>query len=124
MSTTPRWISDISLRHRLKEAILTMCSADSLENRLKISKSLIIPLKIEDFPQEHWQQARNVLHNSLYRFIDDVNIEITAKEEEIDEYAKSLFELYNALLSDLSKYDPDSFQIATTPEYKLKEAEK
>ena len=65
------------------------------------------------------QQARIVVETPLYKFIDDVNIEITVTNDEIDEYAKSLLELYNALLSDLSKHNLESFQIETTPEYKL-----
>lgn len=123
MSTSHNWINDNSLCNRLKSAILVMCSHKSLEDRLKISKSLIIPLRIEDFPQEHLRQARIILENPLYKFIDDVNIEVTVTNEVIDEYAKSLLELYNALLSDLSKHDPEIFQIETTPEYKLVDAE-
>lgn len=122
MSKPHKWINDSSLYEKLKNAILVMCSHRPLKDRLRLSKQSIYLLPIENFPPEHLQQARIILENTLYKLDDSgTEAEVTATDEEIDTYAQSLFELYKALLRDLSNHRPESFEIFTTPEYKLEE---
>lgn len=122
MSTGRQWNTYVI--ERLKPAILAMCSHRCLRDRLTLSKKLIIPLRIEDFPPEHAHQARIILEKSLYKFDNSQNeAEVTATDEEIDTYARSLFELYFSVLQYLSTHNPRSFEIWTTPEYKMEEEE-
>lgn len=105
MSKPHKWIGDHSLHARLNEAVEIMGSHRSVKDRVKFSRNYLDPLQSKDFPPEHLHHVQIILHRKLDQVI--------ATNEEIDQYARSLLTLWHALLRDLSKYEPEVFEIWT-----------
>jgi hypothetical protein len=116
------WVSDISLWHKLREALLVMLQGGgtSRSKRIEKAREYLWPLLERDFPSKHRKKVkillgirangeRDILGDFGKPILDQNNNPyklFRPSKKQMDEWVDALFCLYEDLLIDREKHRP------------------